>query len=121
MIRRPPRSTRTDTLFPYATLFRSTAQDLWPPPGERRRDEADGGALWSLCHRRHDQCDLAQVDGARRADRRGSDRADRRTRRQGAGEGQEKGRAEEEGPGDDESPGPENGRAAGREREGQDV
>src|SRR3546814_9573563 len=25
MIRRPPRSTRTDTLFPYTTLFRSTA------------------------------------------------------------------------------------------------
>src|SRR3546814_21189989 len=25
MIRRPPRSTRTDTLFPYATLFRSLA------------------------------------------------------------------------------------------------
>src|SRR3546814_20452115 len=24
MIRRPPRSTRTDTLFPYTTLFRST-------------------------------------------------------------------------------------------------
>src|SRR3546814_5929797 len=30
MIRRPPRSTRTDTLFPYTTLFRS----LWSP---RRR------------------------------------------------------------------------------------
>src|SRR3546814_3843431 len=32
MIRRPPRSTRTDTLFPYTTLFRSekaTAR-LWP-------------------------------------------------------------------------------------------
>src|SRR3546814_18497756 len=29
MIRRPPRSTRTDTLFPYTTLFRSTcALDL---------------------------------------------------------------------------------------------
>src|SRR3546814_4967238 len=28
MIRRPPRSTRTDTLFPYTTLFRS-------PPGKR--------------------------------------------------------------------------------------
>src|SRR3546814_4477680 len=28
MIRRPPRSTRTDTLFPYTTLFRSTD---WPP------------------------------------------------------------------------------------------
>src|SRR3546814_2806412 len=26
MKRRPPRSTRTDTLFPYTTLFRSTAQ-----------------------------------------------------------------------------------------------
>src|SRR3546814_3689577 len=27
MIRRPPRSTRTDTLFPYTTLFRSTGSD----------------------------------------------------------------------------------------------
>src|SRR3546814_6800781 len=26
MIRRPPRSTRTDTLFPYTTLFRSPVQ-----------------------------------------------------------------------------------------------
>src|SRR3546814_14703092 len=26
MIRRPPRSTRTDTLFPYTTLFRSYSQ-----------------------------------------------------------------------------------------------
>src|SRR3546814_12201607 len=26
MIRRPPRSTRTDTLFPYTTLFRSADQ-----------------------------------------------------------------------------------------------
>src|SRR3546814_1857414 len=26
MIRRPPRSTRTDTLFPYTTLFRSMIQ-----------------------------------------------------------------------------------------------
>src|SRR3546814_9054498 len=28
MIRRPPRSTRTDTLFPYTTLFRSPQRDL---------------------------------------------------------------------------------------------
>src|SRR3546814_13707120 len=28
MIRRPPRSTRTDTLFPYTTLFRSRAEKL---------------------------------------------------------------------------------------------
>src|SRR3546814_10528601 len=28
MIRRPPRSTRTDTLFPYTTLFRSTGDSV---------------------------------------------------------------------------------------------
>src|SRR3546814_20288616 len=28
MIRRPPRSTRTDTLFPYTTLFRSSVKDF---------------------------------------------------------------------------------------------
>src|SRR3546814_8946149 len=33
MIRRPPRSTRTDTLFPYTTLFRSRVHVL--RPGER--------------------------------------------------------------------------------------
>src|SRR6056297_4355242 len=35
MIRRPPRSTRTDTLFPYTTLFRSHAfcrAPYSPPP-----------------------------------------------------------------------------------------
>src|SRR3546814_5560518 len=32
MIRRPPRSTRTDTLFPYTTLFRSHADS--PNPGK---------------------------------------------------------------------------------------
>src|SRR3546814_2223096 len=30
MIRRPPRSTRTDTLFPYTTLFRSRNQGTGP-------------------------------------------------------------------------------------------
>src|SRR3546814_7641904 len=29
MIRRPPRSTRTDTLFPYTTLFRSQKQPMF--------------------------------------------------------------------------------------------
>src|SRR3546814_11591249 len=34
MIRRPPRSTRTDTLFPYTTLFRSlTISDIYSPYG----------------------------------------------------------------------------------------
>src|SRR3546814_16627964 len=30
MIRRPPRSTRTDTLFPYTTLFRSEGHHVQP-------------------------------------------------------------------------------------------
>src|SRR3546814_4643972 len=34
MIRRPPRSTRTDTLFPYTTLFRSSLR-LWMTSEER--------------------------------------------------------------------------------------
>src|SRR3546814_3434722 len=59
MIRRPPRSTRTDTLFPYTTLFRSVGRRCgagsWPrvrPPARledllalagRRRSAAAGG------------------------------------------------------------------------------
>src|SRR3546814_653875 len=34
MIRRPPRSTRTDTLFPYTTLFRALGQRLRQVQGE---------------------------------------------------------------------------------------
>src|SRR3546814_1344328 len=46
MIRRPPRSTRTDTLFPYTTLFRSVLSDdgvsaVGAPPA--REDEILGG------------------------------------------------------------------------------
>src|SRR3546814_17300864 len=36
-MRRPPRSTRTDTLFPYTTLFRSCAEGLAAGPGLRAR------------------------------------------------------------------------------------
>src|SRR3546814_20507569 len=32
MLRRPPRSTRTDTLFPYTTLFRSPKGETMPRP-----------------------------------------------------------------------------------------
>src|SRR3546814_9872238 len=32
MIRRPPRSTRTDTLFPYSTLFRSAQMHYYVAP-----------------------------------------------------------------------------------------
>src|SRR3546814_3010773 len=51
MIRRPPTSTRTDTLFPYTTLFRSPA--ALPPvviasrPGARPGDQ--GGHEWRTC------------------------------------------------------------------------
>src|SRR3546814_20831474 len=44
MIRRPPRSTRTDTLFPYTTLFRSiaaAAAQEFPPLTGRVVDQAD--------------------------------------------------------------------------------
>src|SRR3546814_15759116 len=37
MIRRPPRSTRTDTLFPYTTLFRSGCDDERPQRGGAAR------------------------------------------------------------------------------------
>src|SRR3546814_5744938 len=39
MIRRPPRSTRTETLFPYTTLFRSDAKGREGALGDR----GDGG------------------------------------------------------------------------------
>src|SRR3546814_8409698 len=35
MMRRPPRSTRTDTLFPYTTLFRSLGRQLARALGRR--------------------------------------------------------------------------------------
>src|SRR3546814_11159394 len=42
MIRRPPRSTRTDTLFPYTTLFRSADKAIGV---ERIHVEQDAGKL----------------------------------------------------------------------------
>src|SRR3546814_6298925 len=46
MIPRPPRSTRTDTLFPYTTLFRSTFNIY--RVGMKVRQMADVGGLHSL-------------------------------------------------------------------------
>src|SRR3546814_4787797 len=39
MIRRPPRSTRTDTLFPYTTLFRSISDDWFFSAGGFYRED----------------------------------------------------------------------------------
>src|SRR3546814_21034101 len=41
MIRRPPRSTRTDTLFPYTTLFRSPVGNFSVTGEPRRRAVAE--------------------------------------------------------------------------------
>src|SRR3546814_7543499 len=44
MIRRPPRSTRTDTLFPYTTLFRSLPAPLAGHVGLADQEALDRGA-----------------------------------------------------------------------------
>src|SRR3546814_5788478 len=80
MIRRPPRSTRTDTLFPYTTLFRSrdeyatgncASRLSWPfrfrlgsgrdPPADRRNDLA-APRLYrrGLCRRSEEQTSALQ-------------------------------------------------------------
>src|SRR3546814_9069109 len=46
MIRRPPRSTRTDTLFPYTTLFRSVHPDSPDALTPWRRGGVRGLPLW---------------------------------------------------------------------------
>src|SRR3546814_4022950 len=60
MIRRPPRSTRTDTLFPYTTLFRSYPMhyrigiDVETVMGQGRISRKQGTILW-LIHSRGDK------------------------------------------------------------------
>src|SRR3546814_4984226 len=74
MIRRPPRSTRTDTLFPYTTLFRSwarvqrIAQRAQHEAGDSYKDQqqksvvvgpadnrvGEGARLHEKCHRRQE-------------------------------------------------------------------
>src|SRR3546814_15660983 len=57
MIRRPPRSTRTDTLFPYTTLFRSLHREvgvLRPAAGNDALSERLTGAfLRGQCDERY--------------------------------------------------------------------
>src|SRR3546814_14484888 len=61
MCRRPPRSTRTDTLFPYTTLFRSLHRDLAYPADGRAR----GARLLRHVGRRADACLPASTESAR--------------------------------------------------------
>src|SRR3546814_10806145 len=83
MRRRPPRSTRTDTLFPYTTLFRSRGLSLEqglgrrrrsPPPGRphrrRRPEHADPPRGGSASFAAGRACaDRARVQGAHRQER----------------------------------------------------
>src|SRR3546814_15470242 len=74
MIRRPPRSTRTDTLFPYTTLFRSKCPARCSGPAsrlrpysvvvERRAVLARGPPFWHLLWRRSRMTDLFRHIGA---------------------------------------------------------
>src|SRR3546814_11118384 len=76
MTRRPPRSTRTDTLFPYPTLFRSIAErylrDRQTVESLRclvhhLRGHHHGSRLGSCCPVRDVLC--RRLDGSRRGDR----------------------------------------------------
>src|SRR3546814_1888412 len=66
MIRRPPRSTRTDTLFPYTTLFRSPAR-----LGNERGRLSHASQLWLGCSA-FDPVELHKGSGLGRLRRRGN-------------------------------------------------
>src|SRR3546814_3459716 len=59
MIRRPPRSTRTDTLFPYTTLFRSCGASAMSPAAPGARAPPPGTT--------HSRADVRRDVGLRRA------------------------------------------------------
>src|SRR3546814_7145094 len=64
MRRRPPRSTRTDTLFPYTTLFRYLAKARLTADGRRARDTKG----WLLVERLTKRFEAAGFDILRRHD-----------------------------------------------------
>src|SRR3546814_2072774 len=55
MIRRPPRSTRTVTLFPYTTLFRSRKDRQTHRQRQRPRAEEASRGIVPPCHRERDE------------------------------------------------------------------
>src|SRR3546814_9971065 len=67
MIRRPPRSTRTDTLFPYTTLCRSDGAVGRGAQMGRRRDQA---LSWRSDDRQHAQLSQSRrrAEGNRRSE-----------------------------------------------------
>src|SRR3546814_14230666 len=67
MIRRPPRSTRTDTLFPYTTLFRALLDRL-PQAGQFRRGQALHAAPRGIGVDLHEQAEIVEQRRYRRGD-----------------------------------------------------
>src|SRR3546814_1811299 len=67
MIRRPPRATRTDTLFPYTTLFRS-ARDLLDPLARSQADRL-AAAQCAADGRLRDAREISDVETRRPAGR----------------------------------------------------
>src|SRR3546814_8403209 len=93
MIRRPPRSTRTYTLFPYTTLFRSHGgfrrhdRNGWPPPPHwapaRSRPQGPPNDFHAI-YRRHQEMRsnprlLAEYPDCGRHSRRGPERSEEHT------------------------------------------
>src|SRR3546814_4197715 len=73
MIRRPPRSTRTDTLFPYTTLFRSVAKAHHPDVigNAQLRRACDHRLIEAIFQRRAEQqadCRIVQLSAGRRSE-----------------------------------------------------
>src|SRR3546814_1825500 len=70
MIRRPPRSTRTDTLFPYTTLFRSQALRLLPGDNLSNAPElvATGSVAWTPDIGSSGLTGLVHIDGRMTSD-----------------------------------------------------
>src|SRR3546814_17124341 len=113
MIRRPPRSTRTDTLFPYTTLFRSHRARValgrvdvehhrlrqWPDEGgadpldETERDHLLEILGRTASHRRYDESDnraqeqreATDADGETAGDRHREGRGDKARKSVGGG------------------------------------
>src|SRR3546814_5085767 len=79
MIRRPPRSTRTDTLFPYTTLFRSlippTAWQSWYAGILSSASAIIAQAMIASLMRQHDPENARAGGGGARAARRDRRRA----------------------------------------------
>src|SRR3546814_19048815 len=82
MIRRPPRSTRTDTLFPYTTLFRSVPPALpknpMAPPRRGWAARTTGEARASGGVHPEGRNEMAQLGEAGLAARRGGPSRERR-------------------------------------------